>query len=189
MPRKKKPPLSFVDRMKRLAASGLGDSGDENLASSRSIGPDSSNGSVVTGTNTNSEVSDVLDAVSEDMLLPLEERVKKVLGIAERNRTNLNRMLFFVMYDIECDKVRRLVCKYLIREGCMRVQKSIFLADRPIEVYERIRTDLAEVQAVYDNEDSIIVLPVTSDYLKMMKIIGKNVNVDIITHSKNTLFF
>lgn len=29
----------------------------------------------------------------------------------------------------------------------------------------------------------------TSDYLRMMKIIGKNVDVDVITHSKNTLFF
>lgn len=189
MPRKKKPPLSFVEKMKRLAASGMGDSSDENLANSRSIGPNNSNGSAVTEVNSNSETADVIDDVSEDMLLSLEERVKKVLGIAERNRKNLNRMLFFVMYDIECDKVRRLVCKYLIREGCMRVQKSIFLADLPIDVYEHIRTDLAEVQAVYDNEDSIIVLPVTSDYLKMMKIIGKNVNVDIITHSKNTLFF
>lgn len=98
-------------------------------------------------------------------------------------------MLFFVMYDIESNKVRRLVCKYLIKEGCVRVQKSIFLADRPVEVYDRIRSDLAEVQAVYDNEDSIIVLPVTSDYLRMMKIIGKNINLDVVTHSKNTLFF
>ncbi len=29
----------------------------------------------------------------------------------------------------------------------------------------------------------------TSDYLRMVKIIGKNVDVDVITHSKNTLFF
>lgn len=93
------------------------------------------------------------------------------------------------MYDIESNKVRRLVCKYLIREGCSRVQRSIFLADLPIDSYYRIKNDLAEIQALYDNEDSIIVLPVSTDYLRMMKVIGKTVDVDIITHTKNTLFF
>ena len=81
------------------------------------------------------------------------------------------------------------MCKYLIREGCSRVQKSIFLADLPIDIYNKIKTDLAEIQTLYDNEDSIIVLPVSTDYLRMMKVIGKNVDIDVITHTKNTLFF
>ena len=113
-----------------------------------------------------------------DSLSPLESRKKRQ-----------DRMLFFVMYDIESNKVRRLVCKYLIREGCSRVQRSIFLADLPIDSYSRIKNDLAEIQALYDNEDSIIVLPVSTDYLRMMKVIGKTVDMDIITHTKNTLFF
>ncbi|WP_311566681.1 CRISPR-associated endonuclease Cas2 [Porphyromonas uenonis] len=29
------------------------------------------------------------------------------------------------MYDIESDKVRRLVAKYLIGKGCTRIQRSI----------------------------------------------------------------
>lgn len=93
------------------------------------------------------------------------------------------------MYDIESNKVRNLVCKYLIRNGCSRIQRSIFLADQSVDVYNRIREDLTQVQECYDNEDSIIVLPVTTDYLKMMKVIGKNLNMDIITRSKTTLFF
>ena len=44
-------------------------------------------------------------------------------------------------------------------------------------------------QSFYFNEDSIIVLPISSDYLKMMKIIGQNINMDIITQNKSTLFF
>lgn len=124
-----------------------------------------------------------------DALTPLEERVQDILGLSDNARKRKDRMLFFVMYDIESDKVRRLVVKYLIREGCTRIQKSIFLADRPVATYNKIKSDLAEVQAVYDNEDSIIVLPVTTDYLRMMKVIGKNIDVDIITHNKNTLFF
>ena len=45
------------------------------------------------------------------------------------------------------------------------------------------------VQAAYQNEDSILIVPITTDYLRAMKVIGQNIDVDIITHSKNTLFF
>ena len=159
MPRAKKPPLSFVDQMKKLIASGINDS------------------------------PKIVVKDDSEALTPLEERVQDILGLSDNARKRKDRMLFFVMYDIESDKVRRLVVKYLIREGCTRIQKSIFLADRPVATYNKIKSDLAEVQAVYDNEDSIIVLPVTTDYRRMMKVIGKNIDVDIITHNKNTLFF
>ena len=76
-----------------------------------------------------------------------------------------------------------------MREGCSRVQKSIFLADLPVEKYNIIKQGLSEIQTLYDNEDSIIILPVSTDYLRMMKIIGKNVDIDIVTHKYNTLFF
>ncbi len=98
-------------------------------------------------------------------------------------------MLFFVMYDIENDKVRRLVVRYLQKLGCTRIQKSIFLAEGPVAVYNRIKDELSEVQTVYENQDSIIVLPITTDYLRMMKIIGREVNLDIVTKTKSTLFF
>ena len=98
-------------------------------------------------------------------------------------------MLFFVMYDIESNKVRRYIVKYLERKGCTRVQKSIFLANLSMEKYQDIRNDLAEVQAAYDNEDSILVVPITTDYLRSMKVIGQNINIDIITHTATTLFF
>ena len=159
MPRAKKPPLSFVDQMKKLIASGINDS------------------------------PKIVVKDDSEALTPLEERVQDILGLSDNARKRKDRMLFFVMYDIQSDKVRRLVVIYLIREGCTRIQKSIFLADRPVATYNKIKSDLAEVQAVYDNEDSIIVLPVTTDYLRMMKVIGKNIDVDIITHNKNTLFF
>lgn len=98
-------------------------------------------------------------------------------------------MLFFVMYDIESDKVRRNVVKYLQRKGCLRVQRSIFLADLDASVCEEIKRDLAEVQAVYENKDSILVVPISTDLLKSMKVIGQNLNIDLITNTGNTLFF
>lgn len=124
-----------------------------------------------------------------DELISIDERVRQVLGLVNKNERNAANMLFFVMYDIESDKVRRYVVKYLQRKGCTRIQKSIFLADLEPAVYEEIKRDLLEVQAVYENNDSILVVPISTDHLKAMKIIGQNINVDIITNTRNTLFF
>jgi CRISPR-associated protein Cas2 len=159
MPRKKKPPLSFAEEMAKLLAAGIKDSPPPNRI------------------------------VSELETLPsLEERLKTIFGII-KNKKVANQMLFFVMYDIESNKVRRHVVKYLERQGCSRVQKSIFLADLTVAKYEQIKSDLAEVQACYDNDDSILVVPISTDYLKAMKVIGHSINVDVITKTSNTLFF
>ena len=124
-----------------------------------------------------------------DDLCSLEERTRRILGLINNKERKASNMLFFVMYDIESDKVRRYVVKYLLRKGCTRVQRSVFLADLETPAYQEIRTDLAEVQAAYENNDSILVVPLSTEYLKAMKIIGQNINIDIITHTKSTLFF
>lgn len=117
----------------------------------------------------------------------LEERVKQLLGIV--SNAKVTDMLFFVMYDIESNKVRQQIAKYLLKMVCFRVQRSIFLAELDPEKYERIRSDLTEVQSYYDNHDSILIVPVSTDLIKSMKIIGKSIDVDIIMRTKNTLFF
>jgi len=137
--------------------------------------------------STNVIKSSTQDEMSE--LDTLDNRVKRILSITSNNNSNPKNMLFFVMYDIESNKVRRLVAKYLIRQGCFRIQRSIYLADLSSEKCEQIKSDLAEVQAAYDNKDSIFVVPISTDYLKAMKVIGKALDVNIIMHSQNTLFF
>jgi CRISPR-associated protein Cas2 len=124
-----------------------------------------------------------------DDLPTLEERASKILGLVNTFQRKASNVLFFVMYDIESNKVRRYIVKYLLRKGCTRVQKSIFLADLDTSVYQEIKNDLSEVQAAYENDDSILVVPISTEYLKAMRIIGQNINIDIITHNKNTLFF
>jgi CRISPR-associated endonuclease Cas2 len=137
------------------------------------------------------EHSPVINREPNDLnyLPTLQERVDTVLGIINQATKSTGNMLFFVMYDIESNKVRYNIVKYLIRKGCTRIQKSIFLADLSHEVYDSIKNDLAEIQALYDNHDSIIVCPISTDLLKSMKVIGQSINIDIITRSKNTLFF
>lgn len=119
----------------------------------------------------------------------LQERVNFLLGIMNKTSRPATNMLFFVMYDIESNKVRYHISKYLERKGCVRIQRSIFLADLDKSIYDQIKSDLAEVQSLYDNHDSIIVCPVSTDQLRAMKVIGENIDVDIIIHSRNTLFF
>lgn len=160
MTRKKKTPIDYIQILKKLKEAGVGHS------------------PVI-----NREPNEM------DELPTLQERVDKVLGIINQPLRAAGNMLFFVMYDIESDKVRTNVVKYLIRRGCTRIQKSIFLADLSAEVYTCIKNDLAEIQSLYDNHDSIILCPISTDLLKSMKVIGKSINVDIITRSKNTLFF
>ena len=58
-----------------------------------------------------------------------------------------------------------------------------------MEKYEQIKGDMVMVQSLYENHDSIIVCPVSSDILRSMKIIGQNINLDVITQNKNMLFF
>ncbi len=125
----------------------------------------------------------------DDDIPSLEERTHYILGLVNNKNRKASNMLFFVMYDIESNKVRRYIVKYLQRKGCTRVQKSIFLADLDSLKYEEIKHDLTDVQSVYENNDSILIVPISTEYLKSMRIIGQNIDIDIITHSNNTLFF
>ena len=42
---------------------------------------------------------------------------------------------------------------------------------------------------MHDNEDSILIVPLSEDYARSMRIIGQQVDLDLIMHAKNTLFF
>ena len=127
--------------------------------------------------------------LDDDLLQPIEVRARAILDIVNDPKRPIGNMLFFVMYDIESNKVRWHIAKYLIKKGCTRIQRSIFLADLSSILYEEIKKDLAEVQAMYENTDSILIVPISVNYLESMKIIGQNLDIDIIAHKKNTLFF
>lgn len=131
----------------------------------------------------------VNQVVETDELAPLDERIQKILGIVKHNDNNPKRMIYFVMYDITDNKIRTQISKYLIKKGCTRIQKSVFLVDTERKVYNEICETIKEVQDIYENKDSILFVPVTAEYLKAMKIIGMNIDLDIILNNKNTLFF
>lgn len=160
MPRKKRKKLTFAEKLRRIKNAGI------------------------TRTEPLNRKVEGIEQIPE-----LNIRIRKVLNIFEEHPKQDNTMLYFVMYDIENDKIRTQVSKYLIRKGCTRIQKSIFLADTKRTTYDDIHQTLKEVQDVYDNHDSIFLVPISSDDLRSMKVIGENIDFDLTLGNKNTLFF
>ncbi len=126
---------------------------------------------------------------SLEELHTLSERIKRILNIISTAERSPGNMICFIMYDITSNKVRTIIAKFLLNKGCTRVQKSIFMADLSSESFQDIGKKLAEIQKMYDNEDSILIIPLSQDYARAMKIIGQQVDIDLILHAKNTLFF
>lgn len=127
--------------------------------------------------------------VNIEQIGDLDKRIQKILDITNEKNKNKLKMLFFVMYDIENNKVRTEIAKFLERNGCVRVQKSIFFASAERKKYKELHTSLRDVQQAYQNNDSIFFVPVSTDEVKSMKMIGKNIDFDIVTGKTNTLFF
>jgi len=157
---KKKEPIGFVEKMKKLRRAGIENSPPANR--STTIDPD---------------------------LPSLHQRVEKLMGFIKCDKPNPLEMIYFVMYDIENNKVRTQVAKYLIKKGCTRVQKSVFIASTSRSVFNEIQNDLREVQQCYDNVDSILLVPVSTDEVQAMKLIGRNIDFDLALKNRNTLFF
>ena len=130
------------------------------------------------------------EPVSEDeLLLPLSERIVRILQIIRDDPQKATEMIYLIMYDITDNKVRTQISKYLEKQGCTRIQKSVFLARSEARNFQEIHDTLRDVNDMYDNEDSIILVPVNASDARAMKLIGKNVQIEAITDKPNTLFF
>ena len=114
-----------------------------------------------------------------------EEIRKTIEGLKTKPKNN---MIYFVMYDIEDDKVRKKIADYLMEKGLNRVQKSIFLGETHQREYRKLGEALAEIQESYDNHDSIFMVPTTEEQLKNMHIIGSGINFILTLHRTNTVF-
>jgi len=120
---------------------------------------------------------------------PLPDRIRRLLQLVREPSKNTYDMLYLVMYDIEDDRVRTHIAKYLLSKGCIRIQKSVYLARTHQKTFKEIADTLKEVQATYDNHDSILLAPVQSETIGSMKIIGKDIQIQSLIDPPNTLFF
>ncbi|MEA2042249.1 MAG: CRISPR-associated endonuclease Cas2 [Bacteroidota bacterium] len=163
MPRKKKPKnprISFIEAITRLKKAGL-------KADS-------------TAKPTHRQLDEIED---------LGQRIEKLLKLVKNFKSKPDTMVFFVMYDIENNKVRTQIAKYLIKKGCVRIQKSVYLAELKRKQYKEIHKTIKEVQGIYENNDSILFVPVQHTILSSMKILGQQIDFDFIQENKNTHFF
>ena len=122
-------------------------------------------------------------------ILRLEDRIREILKIARDPLKNPYDMLFMVMYDIEDNRVRTHIAKYLLSKGCIRIQKSVYMARLHQRLFSEISETLHEVQETYDNQDSIVLVPIQAASIGSMKIIGKDIQVQSLTDPPSTLFF
>src|SRR5690606_1027949 len=96
--------------------------------------------------------------------LPLNEKIERIEEwLLENQRSKDKSMLYIVMYDIENNKVRTQVAKYLIKKGCLRIQKSVYLAKSNRTLYKDICEALKDINEMYENDDSIFVLPIPEE--------------------------
>ncbi len=156
---KKKKEIPFYERIARIRRAGLG------------------------------KTADLTTPLYKPEMLPLSERLPEVDRILRNfSHRKIDDMYAFIMYDIENNKIRTQVAKFLIRNGCTRIQKSVFLAAVKQKKFMEIYQTLKEVNAMYDNEDSLFFVPVGEDILNNMKVVGKNMDFELITNPGNTLF-
>lgn len=125
----------------------------------------------------------------DDALLPAEQRLKALYEQLEKTGFRKAEYMFcFIMYDIEDNKVRRLVAKYLEKNGCLRIQRSVFFASLHRSLYKKMFDDLRDIQQMYDNHDTIIFLPAGEEMIHRIGCIGQQFEFELLSQSKSTIF-
>lgn len=128
-------------------------------------------------------------AVSDISADTAEAKIAHIESWLEAQKTDRKKhMLYLVMYDIEDHKVRTQMAKYLLKKGCMRIQKSVYLAKSSRKIYDEIYQALRDINQMYQNHDSIFLLPVPEEKFNHIKVIGKNVEFDLVTRNPTVLF-
>lgn len=76
-------------------------------------------------------------------------------------------MNYMVSYDIRNNRIRKLVSDYLINKGFIRIQKSVFLGEVKVEIYENI---IVYIENIIDKEsDNICSIPINkNDYFNII---------------------
>lgn len=129
-----------------------------------------------------------LIATDGEPMESLPDRIRTILGIIRHQPQKATTMNYMIMYDIENNKVRKMISKYLEQQGCIRIQKSVFMANTDHPKFNAIHDTLKDINSFYENADSIILVPVNVADARSMKLIGSNVSIEHIVDPPTTLF-
>lgn len=118
-----------------------------------------------------------------------ENRLQAFISLMKEQQTfKAGHSMAFVVYDIEDNRVRRYIAKFLESKGYIRVQKSVFFGHLKTPVHQQVVDQLKRVNAAYENGDSIMMVPISRDLFNQLNIIGKNIGFEMGLGFKNTLF-
>lgn len=92
------------------------------------------------------------------------------------------------MYDISDGYTRKSVAGYLLREGCLRVQHSVFMGNLPYSSMKLIVQTLKDIKQAYDNDDSYIIVPLRKESLDAMVAMGNRTNLDMVLRQRHVVF-
>ncbi len=113
---------------------------------------------------------------------------EKIFTRLSLNYLNPRAMNCFIFYDIQDNKIRVQVAKYLLQKGCQRIQKSVYLANISKTIYNHITSTINELQEVLSEEDSIFIVPVGEYHLSEMYMVGKDVNMNFSRSNEYVIF-
>lgn len=95
-------------------------------------------------------------------------------------------MKYIISYDITKDKYRKDLSDFLISEGFIRIQKSIFLGN--IEI-EKVSSIVRNCKKYLDYVDSIIVIPICIEDLQKSYFLGITFDLEDLEKFKEFIFF
>lgn len=104
------------------------------------------------------------------------------------NYKNSEGVTFIIMFDISDGYTGNNVVSYLLKEGCLRIQKSIFIGNLPYYRIASIAKNLKETKDAYDNKDSYIIIPLRKESVDRMIVYGNRDNIDIILRRRPVIF-
>lgn len=119
------------------------------------------------------------------------ERIKRVMELFAQLGADIktDEVLFWVCYDISNNRIRRYLAKFLKQKGCIRVQRSVFLGRLKRPAFQALCTTLGEVHEMYENHDSVIVMPVSVDMADKTRFIGEHAHVEWVLAPRRMLWF
>ncbi|HNR04490.1 MAG TPA: CRISPR-associated endonuclease Cas2 [Bacillota bacterium] len=96
-------------------------------------------------------------------------------------------MLTWVIYDIECNRIRTRVAKVCKNAGLYRVQKSVFLGTLEDNEFDELKL---RIEGLVDLEkDSVYVFPMNKSELRVCGLIGQAFDKELVTDAIISKFF
>src|SRR5690606_19734456 len=111
------------------------------------------------------------------------------VGIVNGKPQKSSSMNYMRLYDITHNNISKLISDYIIKQTSIRIQKSVFMANSENKQFNEIHATLKDINSYYENQDSIIMVPINVSDVRSMKLIGQNVSINILTDPPNTMFF